>query len=369
MKIVIVSRKLNSRQSAPKCSFYLASELAKLGQEVHVLACAITPEANTKLRGSKVVIHRTPEFFAKRQLSPLLYTLADFRLKKLFCADIVFGNGYTLFDDFTWIHLPRLATMARLGISYRRLYAGILFEKLQFRTSKMLVAPSSLVSRDLQDFYGVPKSKIVVQPHGVDIEYYQPIAPSEKRNLSPEGKTTILFVGGSPLRKGFHLLLKSLSLVKDHSNLKLIAVGFKPSTSLEFLVGRLGLRNEVSFEGFVSTKRLKELYQQSDMYVLPSLYDPFSIATLEAMASGLTSIVSPYTGITDILHNWYDAIVVNPLDKIRFAEVLSTLIHDDGLRREVGFNGLKTARNYSWQNVAKNMIELFNHIQVKSKRF
>lgn len=362
MKIVIASRKLNSRDSAPKCNVYLASALAKLGHEIHVLTSITAPQACQKLRESHVIIHKTHTLFANKKLSPFAYTLFVHKLKNRFSADIVFGNGYTLVDDVTWVHFSRLAGMKRLGYERWNIRVEAKLEKLLFDTSGFLLAPSSLVAEDLRKLYGLPSSKILVQPHGVDIEYYN--LPQERREVGgkAEGKVCLLFVGGYPLRKGFHLLLRSLAGVRSCRDLKLIAVGFNPDLNLQLLVERLDLKKVVSFEGIISTEKLKELYQLSDFYVLPSLYDPFSIATLEAMATGLPAVVSYYTGVKDVLRNWHDAVLIDPLDTKQFTEVLDVLINDEKLRRRMGMNAKLTAERYCWENVAKSTTEIFERI-------
>lgn len=360
MKILVISRRLNFRQSAPKCNAYLASALAGLGHDTSVLASVIDSDADQKLREAKVNIHKVPKLSAQKQLSPLLYTLYAQKLKNKLSADIVFGNGYTLFDDVTWIHLPRLATMARLGSKNWKSYTGIAFEKLLYRTSKLLLTPSSMVADDLNKIYGVSRNKIVVNPHGVDVEYYKSIAEKRKNITNAENEVHLLFVGAEPLRKGFHLLLRSLARIKAHTNFKLIAVGFHPDQKLRLLMEKLGLNGMVKFEGIVPTEKLNNLYQFSDIFVLPSLYDPFSIATLEAMASGLPVIVSRYTGIKDILCNWHDSVLVDPFDIAEFSETLRVLINDDKLRRKLGRNARRTAEKFTWEKVTQRILKIFN---------
>lgn len=359
MKIIIASRRLNSQQSAPKCNVCLATALAKLGYETHVLTTLIAPDTHQELREAKVVIHKTPRFSANTQLSPFLYTLHVQKLKNSLSAGMVFGNGYTLFDDVTWVHFSRLAMIARLGSRHWKSYVGGVLEKLLYGTSRLLLAPSAVVAEDLRKLYRLPSSKIVVQPHGVDTEYYRSIAERRKGTAGTEDEVCLLFVGADPIRKGFHLLLRSLGNVRDRRSLKLIAVGFDPDQEMRLLVEKLGLRKIVTFEKIVTTEKLGDLYQSSDIFVLPTLYDPFSIATLEAMASGLPVVVSHYAGVKDILCNWHDSVLVNPFDINEFAEALSILAHDDKLRRKIGTNARHTALRFSWENVAKNMLKTF----------
>jgi glycosyltransferase involved in cell wall biosynthesis len=365
MKILIASRRLNSDQSAPKCNLHLAVALAEGDNEVHVLTSLVSSQAYKRLIKAGVIIHHIGEFFANKKLSPFVYTEFAHKLKKKLFADIVLGNGYTFFDDVTWTHLPRLANIKHLALRSRSSYFEALMEKLLFSSSRSLLAPSSMVAEDLRKLYGMSSVKILIQPHGVDTKYYVPRSNEEKTNLQKEGKVSLLFVGGDPLRKGFHLLIKSLAKIKNPGNLVLTAVGFNPTSKLRLFVSKLGLKEIVSFQGFVKTDQLKEIYQNSDFYVLPSLYDPFSIATLEAMATGLPVVISSYTGIKDILHSWHDAVLVDPFDLSHFADVLATLTQDTNLRKEIGANARKTAEQFSWKNVSKNMLAMFEARLIK----
>lgn len=359
MRIIIASRRLNFRNSAPKCSLYLASELAKLGVEVHILTSEVALEARKNLE--LVQLHKIDPIFANKSLAPLFYTAFIRRLKSKYSESIVLGNGYTLFDDITWIHFPGLASIKWLGFNRKREYLRSKLEKLLFRTSKLLLAPSSMVAKDLEKLYGITANKIRVQPHGVDIEHYTPMNKRArariKHHFNALNKKRLMFIG-APFRKGFHLLLKALAHVKNAQDIELIAAGFKPSEEFKSLVEKLRLRKLVSFKGVISDEELKITYQSSDIFILPSLYDPFSLATLEAMACGLPVIISPYVGAKDIIKDWQNGIIVNPYDTYKFADVITTLINDDKLRRKIGVNARNTAKRYSWKNVAKSFLKV-----------
>ncbi|MEM1510503.1 MAG: glycosyltransferase family 4 protein [Thermofilaceae archaeon] len=364
MKVVIVSRQLNLRQSAPKCCLYLAFELSELGAEVHVVTSIVTAEAYNKLRGTRNVrIHKLHSISIDTKLSPFFYTQAAWRLKSKYSADVILGNGYTLFDDITWVHSPHLAPIVLLGLRNWRLHVKASLEKLLFKTSKLLLAPSSLVAKNLVELYGTPSTKIVISPHGVDTEYYSPLPRDKRGYLKTEGKVRLLFVGEDPLLKGFHLLLKGLTYIRRLKDLELIVVGFNPDLNMWSLVDKLGLSRVVSFYGVVSAEKLRELYRSSDIFVLPTLYDAFSLTSLEAMACGLPVVLSPYAGIRDIVRNWYNGVIVNPLNASQLAEAITTLVYDDRLRERIGANARATAESLSWRNVARKILGFMEELK------
>lgn len=364
MRVLIACRQLNFHISAPKCSIYLASELAKLGVEVHIVTSKVTQEASKHLEA--VTLHRINSIFMNKSLSPFFYTNFVHYLKNKSSGDIILGNGYTLFDDITWVHFTRLASIKMLGLKSKRQIFEAQLEKLLFKTSRLLLAPSSMAAWELKKLYAVPTKKIRVQVHGVDTEYYIPMKDQTWTNaeysFNTKNKIRLLFVGGGPFRKGFHLLLKALTTMRSAQDLELVAVGFKPPNELQSLVGRLGLKKIVSFKGVVDNEELKTIYQSSDIFILPSLYDPFSLATLEAMASGLPVIISPYVGAKDIIRNWDNGVIADPYDDSKLAEAIITLINDDKLRKRMSINARATAEKYSWKNVAKSILEICKHV-------
>jgi len=364
MKVIIVSRLLNLGLSAPKCCLYLTFELNELGAEVHVVTSVVTAEAYKKLRGARnVKIHKLHPISIDTKLSPFLYTQVAWRLKSKYSVDVILGNGYTLFDDITWVHFPHLTPIVLLGLRNWRLHAKASLEKLLFKTSKLLLAPSSLVAKNLAELYGVPSTKIVIIPHGVDTEYYTPLPRGEKDDLKTGGKIRLLFVGGDPLQKGFHLLLKGLTYIRRLKDLELIVVGFNPDLNMWSLVEKLELSKVVSFYGVVSAEKLRELYRSSDIFVLPTLYDAFSLASLEAMACGLPVILSPYAGVRDIVRNWYNGVIVNPLNVSQLADAITTLVYNDRLRESIGANARATAESFCWRNVARKILGLMEELR------
>jgi len=350
--------------SAPKCSIYLAFELAKLGIDTNILTSKVTPLARKSLE--KATLHRVNPIFANKSFSPFFYTKFAHDLKNKCSCDIILGNGYTFFDDITWVHLPGLASIKRLGLKSWHQYFKARIEKLLFKTSRLLLAPSSMVAEDLKRLYDAPDKKIRVQCHGVDTEYYIP--PKKRTQVitmscpNAKDKIRLLFVGGAPFRKGFHLLLRTLANIRNTQDLELIAIGFKPNEELQSLVAKLGLRKIVSFKGVIKTEELKTIYQSSDIFILPSLYDPFSLVTLEAMSSGLPVIISPYVGAKDIVEDWHNGVIIDPYDISKFAEAITTLINNDRLREKIGVNARATAEGYSWKNVAKSILEICEHV-------
>jgi UDP-glucose:(heptosyl)LPS alpha-1,3-glucosyltransferase len=164
----------------------------------------------------------------------------------------------------------------------------------------LFVANSQLVAGELRDWLSVPESRLRVIENGVDLDRFHPATVEEKaaarQNFGlPDGVPVVAFVGSGFERKGaFKLVeaLRSASLAGVHA---LIAGRDRRAARLAALVDRLSLGNRVRLLGGLDDVR--PIYAAADLFALPSLYDPMPNAALEALASGLPSVVTPDTGI------------------------------------------------------------------------
>lgn len=357
-RILLLSRNLNTYISAPKCNYNLALSLAKLGVEVHILSSNIDDTLATNLKKAGIKIHKAPQIFAKRELSLPTYTLKYRNIHPRL------GNGYTLFDDITWLHFLRRAMIKTMGslltkTQISNLLRESIFEEMILKSSRCIWAVSNMMAKLLQTLYSYPKRKIFVIYNGVDVNYYS-LMPNKKRDelreeIGISDKLVILFVGADPIRKGFLPLIKAVNNSPYKRHIIVFAIGFKPDSLLSYLK-RYDLDN-VNFLGKVSSDKLRRYYQISDVFALPSYFDPFPLAALEAMACGSVPIVSKYTGVAEVLNHGVNGYIIDPLHDGSIASVLDDIVTNSAklslIRQEV----IKTAKNLSWDNVAKLLME------------
>ncbi|MGC9107254.1 MAG: glycosyltransferase family 4 protein [Infirmifilum sp.] len=360
----LISRNLDLSLSAPKCNYNIAIALARLGADVEILTSNVNLSKHDydKLVNAGVKIRMMPKLFARRALSPIMYSITA----KLYKDDrIVIGNGYTLGDDITWVHFLRLQALRNLPeiVDTRtsaKMRWEILVEKVILKSSNFLWAVSSLVKRSLVEDYGIPEEKIFVLHNGVDMEKYNMVDDEERRKLRKmlgidEDTIVFTFVGADPYRKGFDKLLKALKNVKIR-NYIVLAVGFIPDTNI--LNMSMGLNTR--FLGKIEEDHLVKIYNITDFMVLLSRYDPFSLVTLEAMASGAIPIVSPMVGASEIIeHGVNGFVIVNEDELVELLETINRASLKDLRRR-----ARETALKYSWTNIASNLIhEISNRLK------
>ena len=365
LSFTLISRNLDLSLSAPKCNYNLALALARLGADVKILTSIINISKHEydKLINAGVKIKIIPKLFARRALSPIAYSI----VAKLCKNDrIVIGNGYTFGDDITWVHFLRLQALRSLsGIldakTGNKMKREALLERMIIKSSKLLWAVSNLVKRSLIEDYGIQEDKVFILHNGVDVEKYHMINNEERRELRrmlgvDEDTIVFTFVGADPYRKGFDKFLKILKKVKLR-NYVVLAIGFTPDINILNISKGLNIR----FLGKIEEDYLIKIYGITDFLVLLSSYDPFSLVTLEAMASGAIPILSPTVGASEIIKHGENGYVI--VNESEFTELLETIdkIDLESIRRK----SRETALQYSWTNITSKLInEIINRIKV-----
>jgi UDP-glucose:(heptosyl)LPS alpha-1,3-glucosyltransferase len=159
------------------------------------------------------------------------------------------------------------------------------------------VANSTLIRDELQQYYGLSNSRITVIPNGVDTAHFRPATATQIVGARvalgvPTDAFVVSAVGSGFKRKGFFELIKAMATLPDV--ILLIAGKDKAAHQLKRLIDRLGLSRRATLLGPVQDVR--EVYWASDVFALPSLYDPSSNAVLEALASGLPVLTTLNVG-------------------------------------------------------------------------
>ena len=207
--------------------------------------------------------------------------------------------------------------------------------RFTLRTASAAIGISSGACRFVQRFGATP-SKTEIIPTSVDTNLFHP----DGRNLlrerwSIEGPM-VLFVGRLEKNKGIETLLRAFhSIVPDVPDAKLVIVGGGPEEyRLHDLQRKLNLNN-VFFLGRLPRGEMPHIYPGCDLFVLPSLYEPFGNVVLEAMASGLPVIGSKIGGMADMIIHGLTGYHIKPGDLKQLASFMRQLLLDKELSAEM----------------------------------
>ncbi len=220
----------------------------------------------------------------------------------------------------------------------------------EFALADWIIVPSSHAKRTYIE-QGFPAERLFMLPYGVDLDHFQ---PAEK----PDDCFRVIFAGSLTLRKGPQYLLEAFSKM-DRRKAELVLVG-----PLDPAFRKVLARYEGSFRyaGVAPRIELSQLYSSSSVFVLPSLADSFSLATLEAMACGLPVIVSENTGAADAMEPGKQGFVVPIRDAATLQSHLSFLQRNEEARREMGGAAAARAREWTWARYGRRAVDCYKKI-------
>jgi glycosyltransferase involved in cell wall biosynthesis len=207
--------------------------------------------------------------------------------------------------------------------------------------------------------FGLPRDKLVMIPNGVNAEAYSRI---EKENLGefrskfalPEEKI-VLFVGRLVYEKGVHVFVNAIPKVLAKANAKFVIVGNGyMKEQLSNLVKNIGLAHKVIFTGFVDDETLLRLQKCADVSVVPSLFEPFGIVALEAMAAKSPVVVSDTGGLSEIVEHDVTGVKVYPNNPDSLAWGITKVLVDEGYANWLKTNAYKKVEEkYDWDKTAQ----------------
>ncbi len=195
--------------------------------------------------------------------------------------------------------------------------------------------------------------KIEVSPLGIDPAVYAPRPFRE----SPD-PLEIICVGMLAPVKAQHVLVAAVGrLVREGRRVRLRLVGDGPDrANLERHVETLSLAAHVSFEGWLNQERVRELYQETDIFALASFAEGVPVVLMEAMAMEIPCVATNITGIPELIRHGTDGLLVTPSDEEELARTLATLMDDPALRRRLGEQGRR--RVLEKYDLARNTLRL-----------
>jgi len=233
-----------------------------------------------------------------------------------------------------------------------------LFESPRLRA---VICNSNMVKDELRRHFGLDEAKLRVIYSGVDLAAYHPGLRQTWRRCKreelgiAEAAMVFVFVGSGFRRKGLPQLLRALSGLREGH---LVVVGAdKELPALRRKAEQLNLAGRVHFTG--GEDDVKPWYAMADCFVLPTLYDPFPNAALEAMACGLPLITSLQCGAAELIESGVEGYVCrDPLDVIELARCLN-LAAAPGQAQRMGTAARRKVEPYGLARMAQQLTQLY----------
>jgi len=214
--------------------------------------------------------------------------------------------------------------------------------------------------------YGLPNDKLVMVPNGVNIHNYdENYDRNEFRSkfALPEEKI-VLYVGRLVYEKGIHVLINAVPKILNKVNAKFIIVGSGyMKEQLLNIVRSMGLEHKVLFEGFMDEATLLRLQRTADVAVVPSLFEPFGIVALEAMAAQSPIVVSDTGGLSEIVEHDVTGVKVYPNNPDSLAWGITKVLQDDGFANFIRQNAYRRVQEkYDWEKIAIQTKRIYERV-------
>lgn len=269
----------------------------------------------------------------------------------------------------------------QLGTGYQ---ASSWIEKTAYQNADGVVAVSQAMREDVHSLYGVPHDKIRVIHNGIDLDQYRPTRDAailERYDIDPAAPY-VLFVGRITRQKGIIHLVAAIRHLRPGTQVVLCAgapdtpeIGREMEAKVEEVRGQTSNRI-VWIRQMLPKDEVIALYSQAALFVCPSVYEPFGIINLEAMACGTPVVASAVGGIREVVTPETGILVplearggtdFEPKDAERFARDLATainqLLDDPERRRLMGARAReRVEQHFSWTSIARRTLEFYRDL-------
>lgn len=211
--------------------------------------------------------------------------------------------------------------------------------------------------------YGIPAEKIEVVHNGIEIQAFSAL-PDRLKKLRAIGNKIVLFVGRITLQKGpdYFVWAAKKVLAYEPKTLFVVVGSGDMEGQMVRLASELGISDRFIFPGFLRGQELNQIYQSADLYVLPSVSEPFGITPLESLANGTPVLISKQSGVAEVLTH---ALKVDFWDIDETANQILAVLQHSVLKEALTTYGQQELPRISWAEAARKCLAVYNNLFVK----
>ncbi len=371
----------------------LTENLASSGTEVHVLTRG-GEESPTDELGERVTIHRIREPKRPTDLGEFV-TWVERMNADMLAAGVELGDRYR-FDvvhGHDWLvamagdHLARrfgAPLVITIHATEHGRHQGWVdkhpqshihgVERWITNRADRVIACSYYMREQVVDIFGVEEKRVVVIPNGIDPEDLHPQDESELERLRAEfaapDERLVLLIGRLVYEKGFQLALEAMPrLVREVPGTRFLVAGSGThEAELRRQATELGLDDHGTFLGWIGDDVLHSLYRIADVCVVPSIYEPFGLVALEAMASGCPCIVADTGGLREVVPHEEAGLRFRPRDPEALGEMVERVLTDSELRARLIAEATEHVLRFDWGDVARSTADVYAELTRDTSR-
>jgi len=236
-------------------------------------------------------------------------------------------------------------------------------ENLALTLADNIIAVSQYTKDAIVREYGIPADKIEVVHNHSDPASLMPEEGANAYRYLTEmrklGYRVITNVGRLTIQKGLTNLLRAFQMVVERApkTFLLIVGAGEQRNELVQLAADLGIGQNVLFVGFQRGKQWRDAYSAADLFVMPSVSEPFGLTALEAIGYGTPVLISKQSGVSEMIHN---ALKVDFWDIHEMANKMVAVVQQDVLRDELHANAYKEYLSHSWDESADKLLGIYD---------
>jgi glycogen synthase len=235
------------------------------------------------------------------------------------------------------------------------------------RRADALIVCSYYMRGHVADIFDIDERRIAVIPNGIDPEELRPVEDlgALRREFATPRQKLVLLVGRLVYEKGFQLALDALPGVIDRvGNARFLVAGSGThEAELKAQAERLGLSEHGIFLGWIGDDALHSLYRIADLCVVPSIYEPFGLVALEAMASGCPCIVADTGGLREVVPSGERVgLRFNGGDAEHLGVMMERLLVDDELRDRLVAEASEHVLRFDWDDIAQRTRGIYSEL-------
>src|SRR5215211_1681018 len=236
-------------------------------------------------------------------------------------------------------------------------------ERWMANRAERVVTCSSYMREHVADIYGLEESRIAVIPNGIDPSELIPVDDLDalRSHFAKPEERLVLLVGRLVYEKGFQLALEALpGLIERVGNVRYLVAGSGTAEGeLREQAGELGLDEHGTFLGWIGDDVLHSLYRIADLTVVPSIYEPFGLVALEAMASGCPCLVADTGGLREVVPNEDVGLRFRSRDPVSLGQMAERLLTDVELRDRLVAEASEHVLSFDWADVARQVARIY----------
>ena len=230
-------------------------------------------------------------------------------------------------------------------------------ERKGLHKADKIIAVSNFTKDKIMKHHGVPSEKIAVVHNAVD---FPQNCCEEQMHLKGRDRI-VLFLGRLTLQKGPDYFVYAAKKILEHEkNVKFIIAG---TGDMEPFViekaAELGISGKIMFAGFLNPEEVEKAYRTADIYVMPSVSEPFGITALEAMKNKTAAIVSKQSGVSEVINH---CLKVDFWDVDELSNQVISVLRYNPLQEALKENGYSESRKLSWEAPAQKCIDVYNQL-------